>query len=230
MREIASASQFKCTIVSFVPYEIREPKPGLNPGEFVIGKSDGKLPSVLVVAEGTYGIYLDGDRGTLRARTPSTEVARSIFEDYIGAQLATDADSRPALFALPGVLSAEEVLKKYPEECQEALDAQNRWFTRLVKMGDDSWNRYHQHGAITDLMRYAAEALGLKDGREWMNVTSRVQQKENKCPACRVVVDPEAVICPSCGCVLNAEAYEKLSFAGKGNSLKNAFNKPTVNA
>jgi hypothetical protein len=222
MREIATASQFKCTIVSFLPFDVREPKPGLNPGEFFIPASDGKVPSVLVVSEGTYGIYLDGDRGTLRARTPSTEVARSVFQDYISAQLATADDAQPALFALPGALTSEDVLKEFPEDVKEALARQDNWFSRLVKMADDSWNRYHQHGAITDLMRFAARSLELE--KEWLNFTKQEVPQELKCPACFVTLnDAKQAICQSCGCVTNEEAYSKLNFAGKPSGLKMAL-------
>lgn len=227
MRDIATASQFKCTVVSILPYEIREPKPGLNPGEFLIPASDGKVPTCLIISEGTYGIYLDGDRGTLRARTPSTEVSRSIFEDYISSQLAVDNDAKPGLFALPGVIKPSDF--ETDEELKEILAdifrQQNNWFERLVKMADDSWNRYHQHGAITDLQRYAVKALGRADSVEWMKTSSQVRMTDKKCPACRITVDGEAVICSSCGCVLNEEEYNKLVFASKpnGRSLKDAF-------
>lgn len=221
LRDIAQANAFKCTVVSLVPFDIREPKPGLNPGEFFIKASDGIIPSVLVVSEGTYGIYLDGDRGTLRARTSSAEVSRSIFEDYINSQLAVDDECRPALFAVPGALTVKEVMERHKEELAEALAAQNKWFSKLVKMGDDSWNRYHQHGAITDLMRHAAKSLNLIEEKDWMKVENKVVPQELKCPACQsTLVAATQAICQVCHCVVNKEAYDKLSFAGAPSSLK----------
>jgi hypothetical protein len=224
MRDIAQANQFKCTVVSILPYTLREPKPGLNPGEFVIPAcEDVNKPTCLVVSEGTYGIYLDGDRGTLRARTPSTEVARSVFEDYISSQLAVEPDAKPGLFALPGVVKTADF--ENDNELKELLELmiqqQNNWFNRLVKLGDDIWNRYHQHGAITDLMRYAARALGVEN-LDWMKVSQNITDL-TRCPACRGTVDSQAIICSSCGCVLNADAYEKLQFAGKPSSLKTSL-------
>lgn len=227
LRDIATASQFKCTVISILPFDLREPKPGLNPGEFLIPAcKNPKVPTCLVIKEGTYGIYLDGDRGTLRARTPSSEVARSIFEDYISAQLAVDENSKPGLFAVPGVVTAEDF--ENDDDLKELLafitKQQENWFDRLIKLGDDIWNRYHQHGAITDLMRYAAKSLGKAD-LDWMKVSASSEERPTMttCPACMTTVNDKAIICSSCGCVLNADAYEKLSFAGKPSGLKRSL-------
>src|SRR5579872_591570 len=97
-RDLSQDSKFMCTIVSLVPYDIYESKPGMSPTEFKVPACKDKTkPSVLVVAEGSYGIYIDGDRGRLKARIPSTEVSRSVVEDYVNSQLAVDNTARPAL-------------------------------------------------------------------------------------------------------------------------------------
>lgn len=226
LRDIATASQFKCTLCSILPFDLREPKPGLNPGEYIIPASkDGKTPSCLIIKEGTYGIYLDGDRGTLRARTPSTEVARSLFEDYISAQLAVDEISKPGLFALPGVVKPEDFADddELKELLASVIEQQNNWFDRLIKLGDDTWQRYHQHGAITDLMRYAAKSRGKTD-LEWMKVSTVIEKAETvNCPACFALINPKAAVCNACGCVTNEEAYNKLQFAGKVSNLKKSL-------
>ena len=196
----------KATVVSFVPWEIRETKPGIVPDEFKLQKSDGKVPAVLVIENAVSNVYIDADRGTFPVPVTVETLGRSITEDASKAHLEIDTDAKPALFWVEGAHTPQEVLQKFPKECEEAKRMQNRWFMRLIKSADDSWARFHQHKMIGDLQRLAAGILGLQ--KEWAITPEPVTLI--KCPACTTMIESDAIVCKNCRTVIRPEAAQKL--------------------
>jgi hypothetical protein len=196
------------TVVSIVPFNIVENKPGLFPGQFIIPAAQGEDFNILHVGPSKYYVYLDSERGYFEAQSTEKEVAESIVMDYSVAQVGYGDGSQPGLFIIPEKLTKEEIRKKYSGKLSEIRAVQNNWFRRLVTLADDDWARYHQHKMISDLQRFAAQYLGMD--REWLiQATDEVK----RCPGCRTVVDPLAIICSNCRTVLNKAEYDKLIFA-----------------
>jgi len=198
------------TVISFVPFEIFEEKPGIYPGTFRVPASDGKTPQLLVVGESVTYVYVPGSEPprSLEVKTPSYEIARSIVQDYHDAQLGVNLERGPALFWTFGVLTPREVPLKLATETKVALQRQQGWLQQLVMLADDDWEKIRQHLAITDMQRFAARALGLE--RPWLIPPRPAEVKA--CPACGTSVIPDAVICATCKCVVDSEKYKALSF------------------
>lgn len=202
-----------CTVVSFVPFDIFEEKPGLIPGRFAIPASDTKIPQVKHIPNDIFHyVYLDETRPPLPARDPADEVAKSIVNDFVNSQLGISETAQPALFWLPGKITAAEVLMKYKEKCDVVLALQNNWFNNLIKIADDDWTRYQKHTVISDFQRRIAGIKGLTAERHpWIDVGQMPQTVS--CPACHSPVSPEAAICSVCRAVINKDKAAKFEFA-----------------
>lgn len=203
-----------CTVVSLVPFWLREFKPGLIPGNFDIAPSDGTIPTCLVIGEAKHNVYIDETRGSLGVRDASDEVARSIVEDFMAAQLGISDGCHPGIFWVVGSWTPSEVTKEFNKELLQAKLAQKRWFIEICKIGDNDWNRYHQHNVISDFQRKAAELLGYtRESHEWM--APSLVMGSQRCPACASAVAKDITICPNCRCILDKAKYEALDFATK---------------
>ncbi len=148
------------TIVSVCPFDIKETKPGINPGTFQIKKAAKGDFSILVVGISKYGVYLDGDRGTLSVPELGERIAKSIVMDYVSAQFAIDDDAKPGIFYVKGRKTKEDIVMEYAPELEAARDMQDAWFRRLIMSADDHWARFQRHNSITDLQRLAAKYMG----------------------------------------------------------------------
>jgi hypothetical protein len=200
----------QASVVNLTPFLITENKPGLYPGHFQIPPAEKDKMSILHVQDSVFHVYLDMDRGSMTVPVPALKVAESIVADFKSAKLVTSpGEAEPGIFAVNGHVTQKEVETKYAEELKEQRRVQHNWFSALVHQADDDWSRYKQHRMISDTQRFAAKLLGLD--REW-NLTTIIENI-GKCPACTSVVPASAVVCPACRCILNAEAYKKLTFA-----------------
>lgn len=209
------------TIVNTLPIILRERKPGLVPSYFEVPAAPKGGISTLVIEDAFYLMLIpmaDDKVPPVRVPVVSENVARSIIEDYLGANVAVDMtvmdDGRqaiPGVFALPGDLSAAFVTAKHADLVKKHIGNTRAWFERLVKMGDDEWFSTHQHRGITDTQRVAVNFLGLE--REWGNTVFDVPNAV--CPACKSNINPEAILCPNCKVIINAEKYKQFAFAGK---------------
>lgn len=211
-----------CTVVSFIPWELNEEKPGLIPPRFKIEKSDGKIPTITHIRKAFHFVYLDETRGSLKANDPSDEVANSICNDFINAQLEVDDVAKPGIFWLPGLLFYDEIAKKYKERLDAVKEGQRRWFLNICRIADDDWNRYHKHNSVSDFQRTAARMLGW-DPKEhlWMDpevVQKPFEGKTTRCLACNTELEGEPVICKACGCILRPSEYDKMKFTTKKES------------
>jgi hypothetical protein len=201
-----------CTVVSFFPFPLMEEKPGLIPNRFPIPASDTFKPQVLKVTKAMHYVYLDETRGSLQVRDSPDEVARSIVEDFCNAQLGLGEGASPGIFWVNGDFTADEIEKKFPQEVVAVKVKQLKWFQAICRIADDDWNKYHQHNVVSDFQRKAAHLIGWKpEEHAWMN--ARGLENSIKCPNCTKVLDGSVISCPDCRCIINKEAYEKLTFA-----------------
>lgn len=200
------------TVISLLPVPIHERKPGLYPGTYQIpaAKERGDI-NTLIIQEGIHYVP-QLDHPPYKAITPPGEIAKAVVGDYIESVLGRDEDAEPGLFWTFGEYSPDLAMIELKDEIHDASVKQNRWFVNLVRIGDTEWARNpNNHNVITDLMRHAAKSLGLD--KEWLIDIENIALIY--CPACRTSISSKAVVCGSCGCVVNKEAYSKLEFAVK---------------
>ena len=202
----------KSTVISFVPFDIREEKPGLLPSRFFIPASDMKTPSLLHISTASHYVYLDESRGSLKVPDPSDQVARSIVEDYVESQLGISDDAKPALFWVPDELLAEEIHSEMKVEIVRYLLLQKKWFLNVAMMADRDWQNYHQHNVISSFQRTAAKIIGwTRDGHEWMEPQDTMNAIP--CPSCGQHWPKSIVVTPCCKVIVNKEKYAELEFA-----------------
>lgn len=198
-----------CTIVSLVPYEVKDSKPGIIPSDYTVPPSNGIIPSLLIVQNANCPLYRGSEMPNFNMVIPGEELARSLVNDYIRAQLIYSEDAHPALFWVPGEeKDGNIVITKYNKELEKSRTIQNNWFKKLVESADDEWNRNHQHKAITDIQRFACRSLGLTEVKEWY--TSPEPVPMIKCPACMTMVEGASVVCKNCKHILNKSKAKEL--------------------
>lgn len=201
------------TVISIVPFVIEEKKPGLYPGHFRIPAVKDNDIEVLIVGGSVHHVYLDSDRGSLTIPTLSSEVARSIVEDYKGAQLGyAPGVAEPGIFWVQGEFDKKTALATHKNKIDHARVLQRQWFVTLVEVADDEWNKYHSHKMISDLQRYASKFLGME--REW-NIQATADAN-TFCPACRAVLDRQALVCGNCRTIIKPEEYKKANLSQVG--------------
>lgn len=209
--------EYVVTVCSIAPFPLSEKKPGLYPGEFIIPACKDMFEDVevLTIEECRFYVYLDLERGSFPVRASAEQVAVSIINDYINAQIAVSDGCYPGLFLVPGRATKKQVLDG--NLIQEARNVQMRWYESLVKLADDDWSRYHQHRVITDIERHAAKAMNLE--REWIiSIPEHIRNADQVvCLVCRSQLEPETILCPQCNFIINPEAFEKIKhrFMGK---------------
>jgi len=201
--------QDKSTVVSIFPLLIKEEKPGIFPGRFTILPCNGE-PSLLVVGQSVHHIDVGEDRPQLEMAITSSEIARSIVDDFIAAQIATTEDAKPGLTWLRGEITLAELKTKHMPILAALKAAQKMWYLALVKMADDDWQRYRKHSVISDVERFAARDLGYTN-KEWLIIPSLLTSVS--CPACATAIATTVIVCPSCRCIVKPEEYKKLTFA-----------------
>lgn len=210
------------TVVSILPVDLVERKPGLYPSEFRVPKADVGDFTLTLVSRCHHKVYLDDTRPVLIVPDPSDMIANSICLDWkSGAGGYNPHDGiEPGLDWVDGnyVLNEkDEVDPKlkgaframFGALLREMEEKQNRWFTWLVAEADDMWGKYHAHKFITPIMKSAANRLGVT-ARDWQ-IEQEVRDflRLVKCRFCFADVHPEAVICASCQGVLNMNRYQK---------------------
>jgi hypothetical protein len=199
----------KCTIVSVVPFTIREFKPTLYPCDYIIPAAPYPNGVSSLIINGAMGfIYLDGERGQLRVNIAAEEVADSLVNDYARSHVGIRENARPGLFFEVGDWEPEQAKKQFPDRIKKAMESQREWFKNLVTLADDDWARYRQYKFVSNLQRIAAKHLNLE--RPWISVAL---EDEQICPACRSKIDPLAVICGSCKFILKPDQYKTMTFA-----------------
>lgn len=200
------------TIVSFVPREITEFKPGLISPHVTIPAAPMNGFVTLHIQDNAYPLYLDSTRGSRLIPEPVSLCAEAIVNDFIIAQIEINAEARalPGLFWVYNSLSRDELKKEHGPKLAEAIENQTRWFQRLVRRADSDWQNFHQHNVIADVQRLAARFLNLE--RDWVHAT--VEIGNDRCPACSTILpSPMPSVCGTCQCILDEEKYKKFKFA-----------------
>lgn len=209
----------KSTLVSVVPFGISEFKPGIYPGFFELPPSINYEPQILVIGDSVYHVEIDVGR-IITVKCPSDDIARSVVYDYVTANLAYSAEdnSGPGLFWVSGAQNHATIKSNFSKQLQDAKNSQIRWFNKLITMADDDWEKSRQHKFISDMQRFAAKSLGLN--RPWVVVPPPPAVLTTKCPACQSLISPDAVICPSCRCIINMDKYKSFQFASESVGAK----------
>ena len=198
----------KVTIISQVPFALRETKP-CYPSDYVIPAAPWKDISTLIIEPAHCFVYIDSNRGSMPMPLLDMDLARSIIDDFCVSVLAYSEDAKPALFYEAGDWTNEEVKKKFSSKISKYRAYQINWFKALVRIADNDWAQTRQPRSISDLQRSAAKFLEVD--KAWLDI---IPEEQKQCPACYHVVDPRAVICYNCNCVLDMKKYEDMSFAG----------------
>lgn len=212
------------TIVSLLPWSLTEEKPGQFPSVYRINRAPAKGEFGITVIGDAY--FLEpvpfADEGTPPRRIDiiSKRVADAVVLDYERAQLATNyeweegenfkAQALPGLFSLDGEHDHVSIQASSSKKVRQAVYNQTLWFSRLVKIADDDWNRYQRHNVISDMQRAACKWLGLD--RPW-NFDALQPNQMTKCPACLTIVSVEAAICYNCKVVLDVNKAKNFQFA-----------------
>jgi hypothetical protein len=205
---IIPVSSRNCTVISLVPFAIKEVKPQIIPGYFQIPPcKDGDI-QCLPVGESIHWMESPFHKmPPIKLTETSVAIARSIVNDYIEAQLATDTDVSPGLFWVEGHYSKERAKEELRDKISLMRERQKRWFINLVKIADDDWAQSHQHKFISDVQRHAARALGMRD-REWLTIV--LESEMVQCPMCKEYVRPDAIIHSACGFIIRPSEYAVL--------------------
>ena len=200
------------TIISIIPFQVTEFKPGIYPGSFVIPASKDERPMSLIIPPAI--TFVDRiDQPALRIRLSSFEIAQSVVNDYILSNLGTDLDrnAKPGIFCVPGT-HTEKLEDNFVDELLAAHRSQQNWFLKLVEIADDDFAKDQRHIVVSDIQRHACRALGYE--RPWLlKLKEENEVKPKTCVACYTPVHPNAIICPVCKTVLDRERYAELKLA-----------------
>jgi hypothetical protein len=189
----------KSTVVSLLPIELNETKPGIYPGIFVVPAAKGEDFEILNLANSVAHVYMDESRGSMTIVQESEVVAKSIVDDYINSCIAVDKTTSviPGLFWVEGELSKAEIKTKFADKLAAAKVNQSKWFHALVKMADDDWSRNRSHKSITPLQKLAATSLEQFVGKkEWASMVD--VQAYKACKFCTSQIPSEALVCQVC--------------------------------
>jgi hypothetical protein len=201
------------TLVYIAPCTIREQKPIL-PSEFYLEAGSFENPSLLLVGKGINDIYVGEGRGqagpersVIRVPVEADVIAAAIVTDWMEAQYGVVLpDAVPGFFWVPGHVTVATIGK----QLIEANERQKLWFKNLVKLADDDWNKFRQHKTISDIQRYACNALKLE--RPWL-LDNEIVLALSECPSCFEKVNPKAIVCAHCGLVLDEERHKAMTYA-----------------
>lgn len=207
-----------CTVVSFVPFDINENKPGLSPANFHIPKAQNlDVPSVVHIHEAGYFVYISDGR-SYHIKTGAHEVARSIVEDYVNSHLEVEFSAKPALAWFVGRLTWEDI-QANPDMMRVleiAKEQQFNWWRKLCRLADNDWAKYQRHNTITDVQRVAAQYLKLDPNQHpWLRITKEIAVSVKKCPSCATPKAEGAIMCAVCRAIFDKAAYDELNFAGQ---------------
>jgi hypothetical protein len=202
------------TIVSIFPRRLVEVKPGLNPAEYVIPAGSVDNPSMLIIEDNVYYL-MDSDplsdskiQSKIKVPVRPIELAQSIIMDYVSALISVESNKMPGLFAVKGGYDDPKLVKaRFHQNIQTMNEVQISWFQALVLMADEIWAKTRAPHGISDLQREACRQLHIE--REWL--ISAKPSDMVKCKFCTMLVNSDAVICPSCRHVINPEKYKAMN-------------------
>lgn len=220
------------TIVSIYPKKIVEKKSShLQPSEIVIpgcmsesGVGYPEFGPVTIPIIDAKTLFYKMLNEWIESPVIAYDYAKSIVEDFFrsNVDIVLDPDNPvgPGIFAIDDAYTKENTIRaegydsekaaiwvrqNYAREILRAQRAQDEWFRVLVAKADAEFNRTRNIRAISDIHRFAAIRLGVE--KDWgKNITIQ----NTKCPACRLMIDPLALICPNCKTVVKPAELAKL--------------------
>ncbi|MEM3038627.1 MAG: hypothetical protein QXE45_04450 [Thermoplasmata archaeon] len=199
----------KTTIVSIFPREIREIKPTLSPGLFVIPAGSYDTPSRVVLEPASWWREVDEYSPLLEIPVSSMQVAESLINDFCNGLLGCDMnEAMPGLFYVPGEVSLAEIKTKHKSALDRAATRQRNWYNTLIRLADSLWARTNGNPlAIADDMRLAAQELGVQ--RDWLSGYQHIELV--RCAACGALRDPRFPVCRECKAVADPVKAKELN-------------------
>lgn len=195
------------TVVSVCNFDIGpEHKPQLNPAHYLVpAATDDKLGILVITDPLQYIPQLD--HKVLVVTVPSNEIAKSVVEDWVNGQLKiSGADVRPGIFWVKGEQDSDSIKTDFADELRSAYLSHGKWCRELLKMADDLWTEFRKYRHISTSMINAAKYLNAE--REWIKTPEPLDMV--KCPACRTILDSDAIICKVCRTVVNKARFSEL--------------------
>lgn len=201
------------TVVSILPYQLEERKPGLIPGVFRFPKVEKGDFFLLSVERCVHPVYLDEARPRLIVPDPSDMVAMSIVNDHKASVHGYVPDvAEPGIAWVYGEWGNTEEGKKRFKAEQAALltdmvRKQEAWFNTVIQLADDDWSRYHRHSFITPIQKHAALYFGL--AKDWL-IEQDIKEAMSRCKFCFQMIDPRATICAHCHGDQSKDQYQNV--------------------
>lgn len=182
-----------CTVVSIMPYTLDASKP-ISPASFFLKAAERGDCEVLVIDYASKKYYVDHQRGYITIPEDPEKVAEAVVNDYIRGTIHIGDGMRPGLFYVKGAKTKDQIKRDHKKELENAERMQNAWFARLVKAGDDVWQKNRRHNVISEQHRVAAKYLGVK--REWAEELKAELTVE--CAYCTSLISQKALVCSIC--------------------------------
>jgi hypothetical protein len=197
----------RATIVSVYHKAVHVVKETIQPGRFVIPAApDDEKFSLTVIEPSSWwkNSSIEGEQ-PMEVVCPATQVANAIVEDYVSAlHCAMRKDRRPGLFVCLGEHTPKSILLYKDKEgnsfdilLTKARRAQIEFYRELVRVADIQWSKGNRNPlTVSDDARLAANKLGLKETKEWMQ-DFKASELVN-CKSCGYLVMPNYPLCANC--------------------------------
>ncbi len=196
----------KSTIISIFPREIKEEKITIFPTRYVIPKGSLENPAVLVVGPASWWKDIPESNQLIEVVHDSEIVAKSVVTDWMIGLQGYNPNAHPGLFVVPEEITGKAALEKFPELFSEAYAKQKEWFLALVNIADQFWSLAPNPRSVSELMRLAANELGMET-KDWLN--NYQTAKMEKCPACGTPRDTNFPVCGQCHMIVDMELFAK---------------------
>lgn len=198
----------KCTVVSIYPKEVKEHKPTIQPGYFLIPKGSFDKPSTLIVGPSSWWREIDEFQPLLEITHSSIQVASALINDYTLGMLGVRGNDKPGLFFVPGVYTSNEIKNDFKKELESTKLRQINHYQNLIKMADAGWAKTNGNPlCISDDMRMAADQLNMKN-KDWMADFQHMEMI--RCIACGSMRNPLYPMCNHCHTIVDTELAKKL--------------------
>lgn len=200
------------TVFSIVPFDIKEFKPGLYPGQFNLDicLDENKPSRLLLDGPSKHMMHVGGKDKPLVTEETSYKIAAAIVQDFLTTILYTGEECHPGITWIQGNVSIESFKNTYKAEYERIKRVQKNWFLKLVNETDSDWNRYHNLKVVSSPAKFACKFLGLD--KEWMR-NDVIAMNHLECPACKLKNPAGVAVCQNCKCILDAEKFKTLKFA-----------------
>lgn len=172
----------------------------------------GELPFLLEIKEEVQYIKqlgVNGPSAYLPLRISAEEIARDLMQCFSGNSFGVNPEQGPGIWLVSQEIVAGcrtlDDIRKHPEFLKEVAretERQTRYADLITKMAQDLSDTGKRQ-QVTRQMREAALYLGVT-GRNW-----QMERPESMraCPLCAEMISSEAITCPKCRAIVDAEGY-----------------------